>query len=100
MIRVEAIAEFNLKDFAKLKNIERKGKAEEGKLFIGDTFDCDEEMFKYLTETNKLNRAFVKAIEVIPEVKEEPVKEIEIPEVAEQKEKPKEVSLKKKPKKK
>ena len=24
MIRVEAIAEFNLKDFAKLKNIERK----------------------------------------------------------------------------
>lgn len=96
MIRVEAIAEFNLKDFAKLKNIERKGKAEEGKLFIGDTFDCDEEMFKYLTETNKLNRAFVKAIEV----KEEPVKEIEIPEVAEQKEKPKEVSFKKKPKKK
>lgn len=98
MIRVEAIAEFNLKDFAKLKNIERKGKAEEGKLFIGDTFDCDEEMFKYLTETNKLNRAFVKAIEV--EEKEEPVKEIEIPEVAEQKEKPKEVSFKKKPKKK
>lgn len=76
MIRVEAIAEFNLKDFAKLKNIERKGKAEEGKLFVGDTFDCDEEMFKYLTETNKLNRAFVKAVEVIPEVKEElPIEE-------------------------
>ena len=71
MIRVEAIADFNLKDFAKLKNIKRKNKAEEGKIFKGDIFECDDVMFNYLTKTNKLNRAFVKAIEVVVEPKEE-----------------------------
>lgn len=71
MVRVEALEDFYLKDFWKLVNIERKEKNEDGKLFKGDTFECDKEMFEYLTKTNHLKRAFVKLIEVIPEVKEE-----------------------------
>lgn len=68
MIKVEVLEDFNLKDFGKLKNLERKsGKGQEGKLFKRDTFDCDEKMCEYLTGKNPLNKAVVQVIEVIPE---------------------------------
>ena len=69
MIKVEVTKDFRLADFKKLKNVVRvTSKEEEGMLYVGDTFECDEEMAKYLTGENKLKRAFVKVIEVIPEV--------------------------------
>lgn len=92
MVKVEVIEGFTLKDFKSLKNIERKGANKEGELFAGDTFECDENMVKYLTEDNKLKKAFVKVIEVKPEIKEEPKKEI----VEEPKEKPKKTKKAKK----
>lgn len=67
MIKVEVLEEFTLQEFNKLKNIIRKGKDEEGKLFIGDIFECDEKMADYLTGNNSINRAVVKVIEVIPD---------------------------------
>lgn len=67
MIKVRAIEDFTLQEFDKLKNIIRKGKEQEGKLFIGDIFECDEKMADYLTGNNSINRAVVKVIEVIPE---------------------------------
>ena len=67
MIKVRAIEDFTLQEFDKLKNIIRKGKEQEGKLFIGDIFECDEKMANYLTGNNSINRAVVKVIEVIPE---------------------------------
>lgn len=67
MIKVRAIEDFTLQGFDKLKNIIRKGKEQEGKLFIGDIFECDEKMADYLTGNNPINRAVVKVIEVIPE---------------------------------
>lgn len=67
MIKVEVIEEFTLQEFNKLKNIIRKTKEQEGKLFIGDIFECDEKMADYLTGNNSINRAVVKVIEVIPE---------------------------------
>lgn len=67
MIKVKVIEDFTLQEFDKLKNIIRKGKEQEGKLFIGDIFECDEKMADYLTGNNSINRAVVKVIEVIPE---------------------------------
>ena len=75
MIKCEVVEKFNLKEFAKLKNIQRVGKDIEGKLFVGDKFECDEAMADYLTGSNKRGRAFVKIIEVQHE-KEEPKEEI------------------------
>lgn len=67
MIRCEVIENFNLKEFDKLKIIERKGQDTKGQLTKGDIFECDEEMAKYLTGNNALNKTVVKVIEVKPE---------------------------------
>ena len=66
MIKCEVIEKFCLKDFDKLKNIKRKGAEVKGTLFVGDTFDCDEEMAKYLTGNNALKKVVVKVVEIIP----------------------------------
>ena len=76
MIKVEVLEKFSLKDFDKIQNIKRASVDEMGKLFIGDTFECDEEMAKYLLGENPLDRAVVKVIEVEPiEEATEPVEE-------------------------
>ncbi len=67
MIKVKVIQDFTLQEFDKLKNIIRKEKEQEGKLFIGDIFECDEKMADYLTGNNSINKSVVKVIEVIPE---------------------------------
>lgn len=76
MIKVEVIKEFTLGKFDELENIKRKGKNIEGKLFVGDTFECDRDMCDYLMGQNRLNSAVVKIVEVFPEkvveAKEEP----------------------------
>ncbi len=81
MIKVEVINEdFTLEKFNELKNITRKSVAEKGKLFKGDTFECDEKMVDYLTGNNPLNKVVVKVIEVEPEIKilsQSPIEELE-----------------------
>lgn len=69
-INVEVIENFNLKAFDKLENIKRAGEDIEGKLFVGDTFDCDEDMYDYLMGNNSLNKAVIKKIK-IKEIKDE-----------------------------
>lgn len=64
MIKCVVTEDFNLREFAKLKNIVRKARNVEGKLFVGDTFECDEDMAEYLTGKNPLNKIVVKVIEV------------------------------------
>ena len=72
MVKVKVTEEFTLGKFNEIKNIERANynKKEIGRLYVNDTFECNEEMAEYLMEKNPLNRAFVKIIEVIPEKKE------------------------------
>jgi len=80
MIRVEVIEQFTLKDFYKLNNIKRKSIDVKGTLFIGDTFECDEDMVKYLTGNNEQGKTVVKVIEVKPEIKilsQSPIEELE-----------------------
>lgn len=71
MIKAEVIKEFTLAKFNELKNVQRKAREEKGKLFIGDTFECSEELAKYLTNEikNPANDVFIKVIEIIPEPK-------------------------------
>ena len=77
MVRVEATENFTLEAFDELKNLERKSGGVKGQLNTGDTFDCTEEMAKYLMGENKLNKVVVKVIEVKPEKETEPVKEVQ-----------------------
>lgn len=73
MVKVEVIESFTLGKYDEIsKSLVRKGAEERGKLFVGDIFECNKEMAEYLTGKNRLNRPFVKIIEIIPdEVKEE-----------------------------
>ena len=71
MIKCEVISRFDLRDFDKLKNIQRKSIDVKGSLFVGDIFECDKEMADYLLGENYLNKVVVKVIEVIPEKQEE-----------------------------
>ena len=75
MIRVECIKQFKLSDFDKLKNIKRKSIDVKGLLFVGDTFECDEEMVKYLTGNNEDGDVVVRVIEIEPEIKKMPIGE-------------------------
>lgn len=67
MVKVEAKEEFTLQKFNQIKNIVRKGQDEKGRLFVGDIFECKEEMADYLTGNNPLHRPVVKVLEVVPE---------------------------------
>lgn len=67
MFKVEVLEEFTLGRFDELKNIQRKAREEKGKLFVGDIFECDQEMADYLLKDNALKRAFVRVVEIIPE---------------------------------
>ena len=66
MYKLIAKEDFNIKDFDKLKNIERidKEKDVKGKIFKDDTFECDEKMTKYLTNEvkNPAKRPLAKVI--------------------------------------
>lgn len=66
MIKCEVIKEFTLERFNELKNIQRKGIDTKGKLYVGDTFECDKEMADYLMGANKDGQVVVKVVEVEP----------------------------------
>ena len=70
MVKVKVIEEFHLGKFYELKNIVRIGNNEDGRLYVGDIFECTEDMAKYLLGENALKRAFVEVIEIIPEKQE------------------------------
>lgn len=67
MIKCEVTVEFTLERFDELKNIVRKGKEEKGKLFVGDTFECNKDIAEYLTGKNDKKLSVVKVLEILPE---------------------------------
>ena len=69
MIKCKTIKEFTLKKFKELKNIERANDVYvEGKLYVGDTFECNKDMVDYLLGDNPKNETVIEVIEVIPEL--------------------------------
>lgn len=71
MVKVQAIIDFNYKNYNKIKDLQPTNKRQEGKIFAGDIFNVEDDEAKYLTGENKNNIVAVKVIEVIPEIKEE-----------------------------
>ena len=78
MIKCEVVKGFNLKNFNDLKNIKRKSLNTQGKLFVGDVFECSEEMVDYLSGNNPLKEAVIKVIEVEPKQKVEEEPKVEV----------------------
>ncbi len=78
MVKVVVVEPFHLGKFKELKNVTRAnvGRNVAGYLYKEDTFECTEDMAKYLTRGNAEGRAFVRIIERIPEkAKKEAVQE-------------------------
>ena len=71
MVKVQAIIDFNYKNYNKIKDLQPTNKIQEGKIFAGDIFNVEDDEAKYLTGENKNKIVAVKVIEVIPEIKEE-----------------------------
>ena len=71
MVKVQAIIDFNYKNYNKIKDLQPTNKIQEGKLFARDIFNVEDDEAKYLTGENKNKIVAVKVLEVIPEIKEE-----------------------------
>lgn len=71
MVKVQAIIDFNYKNYNKIKDLQPTNKRQEGKIFAGDIFNVEDDEAKYLTGKNKNNIVAVKVLEVIPEIKKE-----------------------------
>ena len=70
MVKVQAIIDFNYKNYTKIKDLQSANKIQEGKIFAGDIFNVQDDEAKYLTGENKNKIVAVKALEIIPEIKE------------------------------
>lgn len=66
MVKCRVIKDFTLKDFDKLVDIKRKSLEQKGKLFLGDTFECTDEMAKYLLGDNDSQSVVIEIIETKP----------------------------------
>ena len=71
MVKVQAIIDFNYKNYNKIKDLQPTNKMQEGKIFVGDIFNVEDDEAKYLTGENKNKIVAVKVLEVILEIKEE-----------------------------
>ena len=71
MVKVQAIIDFNYKNYNKIKDLQPINKMQKGKIFAEDIFYVEDYEAKYLTGENKNNIVAVKVLEVIPEIKEE-----------------------------
>lgn len=65
MVKVQAIIDFNYKNYNKIKDLQPTNKIQEGKIFVGDIFNVEDDEAKYLTGENKNNIVAVKVLEVI-----------------------------------
>lgn len=65
MVKVQAIIDFNYKNYIKIKDLQPANKIQEGKIFTGDIFNVQDDEAKYLTGENKNKIVAVKVLEVI-----------------------------------
>ena len=66
MVKVQAIIDFNYKNYNKIKDLQPANKIQEGKIFAGDIFNVEDDEAKYLTGENKNKIVAVKVLEVKP----------------------------------
>ena len=65
MVKVEAIIDFLYSKFDKVKNLVRKNKEQDGKIFKGDIFEVDKKEADYLLGNNAKSLIAVKVLEEI-----------------------------------
>ena len=63
-IKVEVIEEFTLGRFNEIRNLERVGMDEIGRLFTGDRFECTEDLARYLLGDNSQGKTVVRLLEI------------------------------------
>lgn len=71
MVKVEAIIDFLYSNFDKVKNLVRKDKEQDGKIFKGDIFEVDKKEADYLLGNNAKSLIAIKVLEImeaIPDV--------------------------------
>ena len=66
MVKVQAIIDFNYKNYNKIKDLQPTNKMQEGKIFAGDIFNVEDDEAKYLTGKNKNKIVAVEVLEVKP----------------------------------
>ena len=74
MIKAKVIKDFSFEAFYTIEGTLIRAKTtknEKGKLYVGDTFECDEETAKYLSGNNPINEVVIKVEETINPIKEE-----------------------------
>ena len=64
MIKCQAIENFTLNDYNKLCNVKKVIKKNDNEFSVGDTFECDEQMAKYLNGNNPKGSNVIKIIEI------------------------------------
>ena len=69
MVKVQAIIDFNYKNYNKIKDLQPANKIQEGKIFSGDIFNVEDDEAKYLTGENKNKIVAVKVLEVKPSIR-------------------------------
>lgn len=75
MVKCEVIKEFTLERFGELKNIERRSISTPNKLYVGDKFECSENLADYLTGNNSKNETVVKVLEIEPKIEKNVIPE-------------------------
>ena len=66
MIKVQAINDFNFSSMDKISNLKRAKIKKDNYIFKDDIFECDKDMFEYLSGKNEGGHVVVKLVEYIP----------------------------------
>ena len=69
VIKVQATSDFNFSSMDKIKNLKRARIEKENYIFKDDIFECDKEMYEYLTGKNEGGYVVVELIEYKPSKK-------------------------------
>ena len=69
VIKVQATSDFNFSSMDKIKNLKRARIEKENYIYKDDIFECDKEMYEYLTGKNEGGHIVVKIIEYKPSKK-------------------------------
>lgn len=69
MVKVQALIDFDYKNYVKIQNLETKTKKQEGRIFSGDIFEVEDEEALYLSGQNEQNIVAVKTLEITQNIR-------------------------------
>lgn len=69
MVKVEALIDFDYKNYVKIQNLETKTKKQKGRIFKGDIFEIEDKEALYLSGQNEQNIVAVKTLEITQNIR-------------------------------